>query len=101
MKKKKTASTSTATAADPKAERTPIRIPLPVEPDELPLTLTRPPLPSDMDNKTCSMLEATNLGSVGGGSGAAVGLIPRDVARVEGASKRAPGPDASDPRIVH
>jgi len=37
LKKKKIARTMNAIAAEPKADRIPIKIPLPVEPEELPL----------------------------------------------------------------
>jgi hypothetical protein len=105
LKKKKIARMRTATIAEPKADRTPIKIPLPVDP-ELPLTPTRPPSLCDVnDNKTCSTFWATTSRSVDGRGaeldGNDVGFLITEVVRVEGAPKIAPGPDASDPRIVH
>jgi hypothetical protein len=106
LKKKKIARTRTATVAEPKADRTPIKIPLPVEPDELPLTPTRPPSFCDVnDNRTCLTFWATASASVDGRGVELdrndVGFLITEVVRVEGAPKIAPGPDASDPRIVH
>jgi hypothetical protein len=101
LKKKKIARTRTATVAEPKADRTPIKIPLPVEPEELPLTPTRAPSLCDVnDNRRCSTFLATRSASVDGrgveGDGNDVGFLITEVVRVDGAPT---GPDASYPRI--
>lgn len=80
----------TATAAEPKAERTPIRIPFLVDPAELPLTLTGFVSRSsceDTERKTFWMLYETASGSVFGrreGVGVELVLLTADVTRVEG-----------------
>jgi hypothetical protein len=43
LKKKKIASTTNAIAAEPKADRIPIRMPLPVDPEDSPLAATTRP----------------------------------------------------------
>jgi hypothetical protein len=52
LKKKKIASTINATAAEPKADKIPIRMPLPVEPVELPLAATTSGRNSDSEERT-------------------------------------------------
>lgn len=108
MKKKKTTNINTATAADPKADRMPIKIPLPVEPAELPPALTRRPLSGcDIDSRMLCIFDETRSGDAVAASAVSVGELDGDgevtteVRRVEGREERAPGPDASEWRMVH
>lgn len=116
LKKKKIAKTINAMVAEPKADKIPIKMPLPVEPVELPpAATTRSGSYSDeMLEMTCWRLFSiccrdrddalcTAVGTVWeetSPSGDVVGL-PITVLRVEGRPVSTPGPDASRLCIVH
>lgn len=120
MKKKKIASTTNAIAADPKAERIPIKMPLPVEPEESPLAATTCFVAaSEVDERLemtfCRLscicfCERADAVWVAFGiicvweetrpSGDVDGVAITDMS-VEGRPASAPGPDASGLCIVH
>jgi hypothetical protein len=113
LKKKKTARITTATAADPKADRIPMRMPLPVDPVELPLATRRSPCQSSEEIPFCRS-SRISCRDGDGPAGVRVGWddedakpigdvagMPITVLRVEGRSASAPGPDASEPCMVH
>lgn len=120
MKKKKIASTTNAIAADPKAERIPIKMPWPVEPEESPLAATTCfVVASEVDERLeitfCSLScicfrESADAVWVAFGiicvweetrpSGDVDGVAITDMS-VVGRPASAPGPDASGLCIVH
>ena len=117
MKKKKIARIVNAIAAEPKAEKSPMRTPLvvePVEPDELPPDATTRPLTisDESDLSTYCKFASICCRDKGDGvcidgtvdevnpSGDVVGL-PIIVLSVDGRPASAPGPDASWPCMVH
>mgnify|MGYP007085895502 CR=1 FL=1 len=116
MKKKKIARTINATAAEPNADKIPIKMPLPVEPLELPLASIGSGWDSiDKEEMTfcrfawicCCESDVSLCVGVGNGSveetkpiGDVVGL-PITVLRVDGRPASAPGLGASGPCIVH
>lgn len=113
MKKKKIASTINATAAEPNADKIPIKMPLPVDPVELPLANIGSGRNSiDKEEKTfcifawiCCCESDGSLCIVGNDVetmpiGDVVGL-PITVLRVDGRPASASGLEASGPCIVH
>lgn len=116
MKKKKIARTANATAAEPNADKIPIKMPLPVDPLELPLASIGSGRNSiDKEDSTfcrfawicCCESERSLWMGVGDGNieetkpiGDVVGL-PITVLRVDGRPASASGLEASRPCIVH
>ena len=73
LKKKKTARTSTAMPAEPKADNTPINIPRPVEPASLMFMKIDAGMPSLPCESDCSQLPASGNVDVGTAEGGGVG----------------------------